>query len=278
MKNTETTITAEFKKCYPKDEHRVLEKLDVLMESWAEKWANDSHTDKHRFKTDGFYPYYFHQKPRVLFIGRDTYNEESTESWETRSYLNGYYNSFVKGEGARYSLDNSIEIFHSRLFYMMHAINMGFPKRDWGKVPFSEKIAMGDFKKGKLSFAFMNLCKITKEGEDPSADWSVIRPFVDSYYAEIRQEIEILDPDIIITANLFAPLGKKRMRLIFGDWEDVDSNIEGGVNIRKVNDRPMYIFDTFHFSRLPRSEGGTYDYFYAPVRDAYKEIKQHIRK
>ena len=247
---------------YTEEEKARISRLDELMESWEKKVRQNKETAP--FMADGAYPHYFGQNPRVLFIGREAYGDY--EPCTKASYLVEYYENYIEGMAYGERSLNQAK-FHGRLFYMMHAINTG--AENWSDVPWAEKIAMEDFKTGKLSFAFMNLNKLMNISGDNVTDMETLEKFAHTYREETRKEIEILDPHIIVSANL---MNQVDMNPIFGDWEGLSGNGEDGENIYVwrgcVNGHPVYLLDLLHFSAYNKPE---YEAFYACVRDVCKK-------
>ena len=257
---------------YAETEKASISKLDELMESWEKKIRQNKETAL--FMVDGAYPHYFEQNPRILFIGREAYGFGDYEPCAKASYLVEYYENYIKGRAYGERSLNQVK-FHGRLFYMMHAINTG--AENWSDVPWAEEIAMEDFKTGKLSFAFMNLNKLMNISGKKTTNWNTLGKFAQTYCEEIRREIEILDPHIIITANL---IDKVDMNPIFGDWKDLSGNGQDGkyIYVRRihVNGHSVYLLDVFHFSAYNKPE---YEAFYACVRDVFKKynIKEQCK-
>ncbi|MFZ2279995.1 MAG: hypothetical protein WAW39_19520 [Prosthecobacter sp.] len=59
---------------YPAEELSHLQKLSKLFEDWHACFTTGaSQLDKHQMRSfDGFYPHYFNQKLRILYIGRES--------------------------------------------------------------------------------------------------------------------------------------------------------------------------------------------------------------
>lgn len=244
----------EFAGYYPETEREKLTEIQALLYEWSrEKFTSN-------FVVDGFYPYYYDQHPRVLFIGREAYGLAGC------SYLEIFFRHYRDGKYGSSRLTASA--FHRRIFYMMHAIAYG--SREWNQVPNAVELAKDFASEGHTSFAFMNLNKESNETGRTKTRWNNLYAFVDKSRDYIRREIEILDPDIIITANLFDKLptaiadvfpghkyvqhfGRTHKDLAAYEW--------------KINGHRVYIFDTFHWSAIKKE----YQCYYACVREAYRK-------
>lgn len=104
---------------------------------------------------------------------------------------------------------------------MMHAITHGF--KEWKQVPNAIELAKDFASEGHTSFAFMNLNKESNETGRTGTRWENLYAFVDKSRDYIRREIEILDPDIIVTANLFNK-AREQMEKIFPKFLGIDLN------------------------------------------------------
>lgn len=209
------------------------------------------------FVKDGFYPGYFSGKyPRVLFIGRE----------------NRYISSYSKDNDRilhdlEYSFENNPDkdIFWRRVFYMFYAVITG-GKFPYSKVPYpSEMIA------DKLyGFALMNISKYSNDCDDgANADYSLINRFLDDTNLSkrnfIREEIRILDPDVIITANLWeSKIKKEYLELVFPDKDfKLVKSYKNVANLYdfKFENKKIKLIDTYHFSAI----GSDASLFYDPV-------------
>lgn len=225
---------------YPEDERPTKILLDSLLDEWEKHPLNDD------FTYDGFYPFYFHQPIRILFIGRAAYDMAGCD------YIQTHY-AIYRGEK---SFGN--RAFHRRIFYMLHAVLEGFD--NWGDVPTAHSYAREFASAGHVSFAFMNLSKISNETGKRKTQWKVLHAFVERSVAEIRKEIEILDPDLIITANITLHNVLDKLQIIHREEDDVLD-----VYRAQLNGRNIHVFNTYHWSDLKHEE---YRAFYECIRDA----------
>jgi hypothetical protein len=186
---------------------------------------------------DGFYPNYFSQKKRVLFIGRET--RDMAESNYIEVLLNEYRTRKRIGNQL---LDN--HKFHSRMIYIAYGILND--DLEWQKIPYASEIGDTFGTKSGLSFAFMNISKLSNEGENWPSNWDTINTSVRLSTEGrnfIQEEIAILEPDIIIAMNL-----KEKYNLL-GDRIDWVPETEGLYSgwLDSCGHRSLLI-DSWHFS------------------------------
>lgn len=226
---------------YPQDEREARRQIEKLQQGWELDERNDD------FVWDGFYPYYFHQPVRVLFIGRESYDMAGCD------YLQAHYDMY------RSAASFNRKAFHRRIFYMLHAVLEGY--ENWNDVPTAHDYARDFASEGHVSFAFMNMSKISNETGRTATQWKVLHAFVDRSTREIRREIELLDPELIITANL-------TLHNILDDVKLVRSEEDNVLDVytAKLNDRTIPIFNTYHWSS-PREDRRS---FYECIRDAWR--------
>lgn len=207
------------------------------------------------FVKDGFYPGYFSDKyPRVLFIGRE----------------NRYISSYSKDNDRilhdlEYSFENSPDkdIFWRRVFYMFYAVITG------GKIPYSKVPYPSEMIADKLyGFALMNISKYSNDCDDgANANYSLINRFLDDTNLSkrnfIREEIRILDPDVIITANLWeSKIKKKYLELVFPDKDfELIKSYNNIANLYdfKFENKKIKLIDTYHFSAIGSDASSFYD-------------------
>ncbi len=242
---------------YPDIEKPKLVLLENLFRDWHRHFASaGSALQKHRaddMVADGFYPHYFSKKKRMLFIGReargisgDHYIDVLLPAYRVGKYI-----------GKQHLNTNK---FHSRMLYIAFGILNGMP--DWKDIPYATKIGDTFGTAAGLSFAFMNVSKLSNDGVGWQSDWDVINAahgLSTQGRSFISEEIAILEPDIVITMGLKEKLVSLGMLtpihvldLARSFWLD-----SGG-------HRCLLIDTTFHFSAFKKSD--ILD-FYAPICD-----------
>lgn len=174
--------------------------------------------DNKLFNMDGPYPYYTQQPLRILFVGREA-------CWMGgRNYIQTLLGDLKNGKVGEWSIDQYP--FHKRQFYMAYGIlaaaqaTGSFP--DWEKVPWAsdlgkilfarnqrndeankEAVIKPDNDLTNMSWAFMNLSKLSNDTGDWRTDDRRYRPFVENNKDYIIEEIALLRPDVIIGANVY---------------------------------------------------------------------------
>ena len=168
-------------------------RIDELMKEWAtychsqELWKNAI------FVEDGPFPYYWNQKIKILFIGREAYGMDPSEK-------NIDYWSDIR--------EPSLGVFQSRLLYLAYGIQHGeCSYDDWCKMPDAHRlnaIFAEDAQKldGAFSNAFMNASKLVNT--EGTKIGNICRSFINDKVNRLFfiREIELLAPDIIVSANL----------------------------------------------------------------------------
>ena len=235
---------------YPKDELEKRRQIEELQQRWELDKRNEN------FVRDGFYPYYFHQPVRVLFIGRESYGMGGCD------YLLTHYEVY------RGDLSFNRRAFHRRIFYMLHAVLEGYEK--WDEVPTAHDYARDFASDRHVSFAFMNISKISNETNKTATQWGVLRSFVERSSREIRQEIELLDPELIITANLTLCDILDEIKVVHCAEDNVLD-----VHTAKLNGRIIPIFNTYHWSYPGVKDRRA---FYECIRDAWRKFGKESQK
>lgn len=214
------------------------------------------------FAKDGFFPGYFspENKMKVLFIGRETIKIGGCDFRDTSKH-------FFKNESCN---KNN---WWRRILYIVYGIQHG------GKIAFSDIPQANEImkemmnKKNGFGFAVMNVSKFSN---DSDTDWQTNTSLVDRFLKDselektnfFQRELEILEPDVIITANLWdgkikndylelclpkKNFSKKLKRL----RENVAEYGKYNLNGKKID----YI-DLYHFSAINKNDE---EYFYNPV-------------
>jgi len=244
---------------YPEAERPILKRLEALFEEWHQHIAGADDSPYREFADemvfDGFYPNYFSQNLRVLFVGLEA------RQIAGYNYLDVLYAAYSKG---RYiggiHLDKAR--FHWRLLRIAYGLQNGMPQ--WEQIPNASDIGETFGAKDGTSFAFMNLSKLSNEEDSHSADWTSINAFHSlsergaSFY---QREIALLRPQIVITMNIQSHLNS------FGNSTYLDC--ERGVTfweLETLGNRALLI-DAFHFSAWNKND---IDDYYEPIRNGVR--------
>lgn len=120
---------------YPDHEQPHLEKLKRLFEDWHACFtAGASQLEKHTpddIVCDGFYPHYFDQKLKILFIGRES---RQISTFNNLELIFEAYRTTKKIGGRSLNVDK----VHSRMLYMAYGLLNGIP--EWKEIPYADKI------------------------------------------------------------------------------------------------------------------------------------------
>lgn len=247
---------------YPASEYDALRRLDLLFSDWQ------AHMEKHfrgyedytvaDFVRDGFYPYYFTQKTRVLFVGRES------RGLSGANYLDVVLKSYRHSKRiGRNHLNRSK--FHRLLLYLAYSLNHDFC--DWDSIPWASQIGDTVGTESGVSFAFMNLSKFSNESTSWQTIQNLLRISVGASQGArnfIREQIELLRPHVIVTMNFcendLDVLGK-RSSLKTLDHVAEAYRFDAGAN-------DALLINTFHFSAPRKADRA---YYIDPVRSLAKE-------
>jgi hypothetical protein len=271
-KNYSINITLEDKMdeilaLFPDNEREKRQRIDFLMDEWKKEVSKSKvlfrednilcSGDKY-FVSDGFFPNYFSQKnKRVLFIGREPRGISGNDLIER--IINTFRNDIKFSPSWR------------RILYMAYGIkNNGLIKFEEVKEKTANGIAKEMVKDNDYGYAMMNFSKYSNDCEDGgTADVDLINKFIEDSHLDkrnfLKEELEILDPDIIITANLWDKkiIRNEYLEYMFKDIKFVGN--EGGVanlSTMELNGKTIRIIDLYHFSR---PFVGDQEYYYDPV-------------
>lgn len=216
----------------------------------AEGMYNDvSEDDKARFCMDGIYPGYSKARFKILFVAREAY------CMDGENYMRVVGESLKNGRFGEWTINQYP--FHRRQFYIAWGIANNFP--DWKDVPWateiSEKIKFGT-PSCNLGWAFMNLCKISNKTGSWETDYETYRKFVKDQGENLKKEIEIIKPHLIIGSGVYDLV-----------------ELLGYKNVDKENNNCFYwsdgingvppMLDCYHFSAIKSDQ----KCYYEAVRD-----------
>jgi hypothetical protein len=239
-------------------------KIYSLMDDWRKQIASQRkirfkddnikyHADEY-FNSDGFFPGYYKQKTKVLFIGRETRGMSGDDYIATaiKYYRNDGHNKIA---------------FTRHILYMVQVIKNG------GKISFDDLYYPDEYakmmaKETDYGFAVMNISKYSNDSKDGAvADKILINRFLEDSNLQKRnffkEELSILQPDIIITGNLFdGKIKDEYLQLCFGELKTIKSIKDTAtLSEMRLNNKKVKLIDTFHFSSRKRDK----EYFYDPI-------------
>ena len=253
-------IRKDFLNLYKSSEHDLLKELDELFEEWnnvyKEYRKGESELQYYEMIVpDGFYPNYLSQKPKILFIGRESYTIEGC------NYIDLFIDHYLAGKTG-YNNCRAInkDKFHKLLIQVAYGVIYG---KDWDNTPYAGEICLDGEIFKKESFAFMNLSKLSNnlDGQNTTnTNWSLFDHAVSmslNYGRNfILDEIKLLDPDLIITMNF----GRDRLEKIFGKTLEFEDNDWWKYKVKfPEKDKECLLIDSWHFSSSKKDKEEIHD-------------------
>lgn len=240
-------------------------KIVSLMNDWREEISKKDkitffddgkkYSPEDYFYFDGFFPNYYNQDIKVLFIAREARWQSGLDFIE--SSLNYFKND---------TRINAV-IFWRRIFYMLYGIRTKgeFKYKD---IPYPYDFIQEIDKNNNYGFALMNMSKYSNDRDDgATADVKLINQFLKDSDLKKRnffqEELEILNPDLIITANLWdGKIEEEYLKICFNDLKLINK-IENvaSLSTMMIGTKVTKLIDLWHFS-MPGSDK---DYYYDPV-------------
>jgi len=217
-----------------------LDLLEKLFRDWHGCFTdNEAKLEKHDAEGmvfDGFYPNYFEQKPRILFIGRESRYISGC------NYMEVLYDAY---RNTKYIGDQHINAnwFHKRMIYIAFGLINGMP--NWQEIPNADDIGDTFGEDAGISFAFMNISKLSNESEKFQSDFEVIKIAHEISTQKrnfIREEIGILDPEVIVT------MGLGEMLESLGTLTPIHKSEYANSYWLDTGIRRSLLVDTYHFS------------------------------
>ena len=204
---------------------------------------------------DGFYPYYFAQKVRILFIGREARDISGC------NYIDVLFPAYHEKKRIGNQPLNKSK-FHYRMLCIAYGILKGMPA--WKDIPYATEIGDGFGTADGISFAFMNVSKLSKETEGWTSDWGVINS-AHALSTQSRnfnqEEIAILEPHVIITMHLGDRIGS------FGALTPIQSSNQTRSFWLEIGGHRALLIDTWHLSAPYKNDLRD---FYDPICDAVR--------
>lgn len=209
------------------------------------------------FAKDGFFPGYFDENNlKVCFIGRETrliggydFRDTTKEFFDDPDPKNSWWRRILK---IMYGIQNNGEIEFEKL----NTIN----------------ILNEMYDSNKYGFAVINISKFSN---DHPNNWESNTNLIDRFLKDseldkrnfFNEELEILSPDVIITANLWNGLIKKKyLNLCLPPEKFInEKKLKDNVAIYyefNLNDKKIDFIDLYHFSTPGKSDKYCY---YNPV-------------
>lgn len=260
---------------YPSGELPQKRRLDSLMADWKKQLSpykvlfrddGKMYPAESFFASDGFLPYYFHQKYKVLFIARET------------RYIAGQDNIEVILKKCKENPGGiGMESVLRRMLFLAYGIQNG------GTIPFEDidtrKLCALAAAPNGFSFAFMELSKYSNENDDGgTADTELMASFFEHSRLQkrnfIQEELSLLDPDLVITMNLWdGKIDPGILQLALGDVPFIDCPYPSAARRTiTISGKRVPLIDLYHFSARKSDN----EDFYKPVMGIYFSVKARI--
>jgi hypothetical protein len=221
------------------------------------------------FCADGFFPCYTLQKTKILFIGREAVGLSGLD------YIEVLYHAYKQNSVGGKTLD--AHATEARQFYLAYGI-LQDGAVPYNEVPYASELAKTFGTSEGISFAFMELSKYSNDADDANQrrDAALMTRFLQDSHLEkrnfVREELALLDPDIILTMNLWgAGVDQSLIELALGKMRFIESPDPAlSVNLLPVNGREVPLLDLWHFSSRKNTEKD----FYNPVMQVWRRQRQ----
>lgn len=248
---------------YPNDELALKRKIDLLNNEWY-NFINDNcnnHDLSRLYVPDGFYPYYTHQKVRMLFLGRESLDMSGA------NYIETMFKAIkAKVIGGKHINKHQ---FHRLMLCITHGLQQNC--MEYKDIPYASEISDSFATPLGISFAFMNLSKFSNDSSNWNRDDKLIDEFLKissksnkNYFAE---EINLLNPDLIISMNLNEDEKKDRHKFL-GTLKNPSyygNNKQVCAQILMTQYGEYKFLDCFHFSAPTKKDEID---FYLPIVEA----------
>jgi hypothetical protein len=200
---------------------------------------------------DGIYPNYSNQQVKVLFIGRESLGLTG------ENYVDLMHHAYKvdKKIGSKTINQHSLHKLKLSIAYGLNNNNC-----PWEDIPSANEIADSFAEEHGISFAFMNLSKLSNESEDWKVDWELVdgylNAFKDSPINFFAKQIDIINPDIILTMNIEGRLSA------LGNLTPIEYEDNASYHTLTTGENNYYLIDLYHFSAIGKSPK---ECFYEPI-------------
>lgn len=248
---------------FPESEMPHREKLIKHFEEWTAalrgKFQETADCTVDGFVTDGFAPFYFSRKVRILFVGREC------RDLSGHDYIAVIHRAFREDKLIG---DRSLNLskFHRLMLYIAFSLNNNYAT--WEETPTAIDIGADFATEDGVSFAFMNLSKFSND----TTSWQLQAEQVGRSLAAscgernfIREEVALLAPHIVVSMNLGDRIDLLADQI---EWIETDQAASVGAYRIKLNGRTSLLLDTFHFSAPTKGDRACY---FDPVREAVQK-------
>jgi hypothetical protein len=285
-------ICEDFSMNYPKDEIELRNKNGEIINEMKNSFTKLVTSDYEQalvevINPDGFYPYYTHQKIKILFIGKEALGLYGNDYIE--AIFKGIQSNDPRGHREwnkthttnRYSqvMTNNSDPFHKKMLYIAYGLNNN--NCSYSDMPWASDIGENLFGRSEgidslqgetgISYAFINYSKFDNPSEESySADVNRMQTYTNMVKQSgvnwFAKQISLLNPDLIIDMNInreyINNLGAKPV-----DWIPFDDDL--AICHLPIEDKEYLLFETWHFSRPGM---GFEEKFYSPITEAWKKF------
>ncbi|NCB19889.1 MAG: hypothetical protein EOM61_09755 [Bacteroidia bacterium] len=283
----------EARDLYPGDERKLWEENQMLQEDLKQTLISLVSNEEEKeyvqaINADGFYPFYTHQKVKILFIGKEALGLQGNDYIESifRAIISNdprgqrHWNSQHPDNPYKRVMTNNSDPFLSKMLYITYGLNNGCCK--YGEMPWASNIGQNLFgremdvnenaERVGISYAFMNFSKFDNPSETSyTADANRIQSYANMVKKSginwFSKQISLLNPDLIIELNIGHDYAD-----MLGDgpveWYDKQEALWTGYLPVAGKKRP--IFETYHFSCPGRKFERDY---YLPIVKAWQSSR-----
>ena len=244
---------------YTDEELILIEKLNALFDEWNNTYQQYKNGKKGLIEyeiivPDGFYPNYLSQKTKILFIGRESYTIE----WS--NYIDLFIDNYLAGTTGISKTSINQDKFHKMLIQVAYGLVY---EKEWEEIPQASELCHNKEIFSKISFAFMNLSKLSNNlsnSGNTNTNWDLVNHSLAmslNYNKNyIFEEIKLLNPDLIITMNL----GRNILKKVFEDNLSFEENNwwKYVLSFPSENKKCLLI-NCWHFSSTKKEKEDIYD-------------------
>ena len=238
-----------------------------LMDEWSDLLADKEYAKW--FNIDGFFPNYYKQKHKVLFVGREA-------RWVTSDGENvvsgDYIATFIGWLKNDQQKNNS---FLGRILRIMQLFKSD-GKREYEQLTSAKDYAREIVENKDYGFAVMNISKYSNDtNSGGKADYKSINRFLEESQLEKRnffqEELKILDPDYIISFDLWnGKIDNKFLDLCFGKRIPLDeypkTSPDGRLYEIDLYGKKIKLLDIYHPSTPSFVKPDDKGCFYTPIK------------
>jgi len=252
--------------CFTGIESEKRKELLGLMNKWRDSLADKEFVDW--FNVDGFFPKYYSQKQKVLFIGREarwiTTGGDDTIPGDYIGTSLGWLKKDIRKEKS----------FWGRILRMMQLFRSD-GKKEYEQLS-AKDCAEEMAKNNDYGFAIMNISKYSNDtNEGGKADYECINRFLEESQLEkhnyFQEELKILDPEYIITFDLWnGKIKPEYLKLCFGERKELEeypkASPDGRLYEIDLFGKKVKLLDIYHPS-TPEFVKDDKGCFYMPIKE-----------